>query len=96
MNKNAALQRNNVKVFGSGDKTLMFAHGFGCDQTMWRFVTDNMQQDFTIVTFDYVGSGQSDLTAFTSDRYATLDGYAQDISDILEALDLKDVALIGH
>jgi sigma-B regulation protein RsbQ len=96
MNKNAILQRNNVKVFGSGDQTLVFAHGFGCDQTMWRFVTDTMQHDYTIVTFDYVGSGQSDLTAFTSHRYGTLDGYAQDINEILEALDLKNITLIGH
>lgn len=89
-------QRNNVKVFGNGERVLMFAHGFGCDQTMWRFVTDTMQRDYRIVTFDYVGSGESDLSAFNSTRYATLEGYADDITDILEALNLTGVTLIGH
>lgn len=96
MNKQTVKQRNNVKVFGNGDQILMFAHGFGCDQTMWRFITDSMQQDYTIVTFDYVGAGQSDLTAFDPKRYATLEGYASDIVEIFTALDLRDVTLIGH
>lgn len=96
MDESTIRQRNNVKVFGSGDHTLMFAHGFGCDQTMWRFLTDNMQNDYSIVTFDYVGSGHSDLSAFSSHRYATLEGYASDITDILNTLDLDNVTLIGH
>lgn len=96
MDEIAIRQRNNVKVFGSGDRTLMFAHGFGCDQTMWRFVADNMQRDYTIVTFDYVGAGESDLSAFDSNRYATLEGYANDINDILNALNLTGVTLVGH
>lgn len=96
MNKQSVRQRNNVKVFGHGDRVLMFAHGFGCDQTMWRFVTDKMQADFTIVTFDYVGCGGSDLGAFNSGHYATLEGYASDITDILTELDLNNVTLIGH
>lgn len=89
-------QRNNVKVFGNGDQILMFAHGFGCDQTMWRFVTDKMKSDYTIVTFDYVGCGQSDLTAYDPDHYATLEGYASDITEILTEVDLSNVTLIGH
>lgn len=89
-------QRNNVKVFGQGTHTLMFAHGFGCDQSMWRFITDTLQHHYRIVTFDYVGSGQSDLSAFSATRYATLEGYACDINEILDALDLTDVTLIGH
>ncbi|MEX1215661.1 alpha/beta fold hydrolase [Saccharospirillum sp.] len=89
-------QRNNVKVFGSGERTLMFAHGFGCDQTMWRYVTDSLQRDHTIITFDYVGSGHSDLSAFSTHRYATLEGYATDITEILDALELDNVILVGH
>jgi sigma-B regulation protein RsbQ len=96
MNSNTIHQRNNVNVFGHGSRTLMFAHGFGCDQTMWRFVTDALQDEYTIVTFDYVGSGQSDLKAFSTRRYGTLDGYAQDINDIMDALNLEGVTLIGH
>ncbi|MDO9476800.1 MAG: alpha/beta hydrolase, partial [Pseudohongiella sp.] len=96
MNANSIRKRNNVRVFGSGDQVLMFAHGFGCDQNMWRFITENMQDDFTIVTFDYVGSGQSDLSAFNVTRYASLDGYASDITEILNELDLNNITLIGH
>lgn len=96
MTEQTIAQRNNVKVFGRGDQVLMFAHGFGCDQTMWRFVTDRMKNDYTIVTFDYVGCGQSDLGAFDSKHYATLDGYASDITEILTELDLSNVTLVGH
>lgn len=96
MKTNSISKRNNVRVFGSGDQVVMFAHGFGCDQNMWRFITEHMQADFTIVTFDYVGSGQSDLSAFNPVRYTTLDGYATDIIEILTELDLNNITLIGH
>ncbi len=90
------LARNNVKVFGSGTRPMMFAHGFGCDQNMWRLVTPAFEKDYRIVLFDYVGSGKSDLAAYDPDRYASLDGYADDILRICEALDLQDVVLVGH
>ena len=67
----AVLSRNNVKVFGSGTQPMLFAHGFGCDQNMWRFVTPAFADDYRIVLFDYVGSGKSDLSAY--DRRALLD-----------------------
>lgn len=89
-------RRNNVKVAGSGTRVLMFAHGFGCDQNMWRLLTDLLQHDYRLVTFDYVGSGQSDLAAFSVRRYATLEGYASDIVDVIHAHELTDVTLVGH
>jgi sigma-B regulation protein RsbQ len=90
------LSRNNVKVFGAGTQPMVFAHGFGCDQNMWRFVAPAFEEDYRIVLFDYVGSGNSDLGAYDADRYGRLDGYAQDVLDVCHALDLHDVILVGH
>lgn len=88
--------RNNVKVFGSGGQPLLFAHGFGCDQKMWRFVTSAFEQDYKIVLFDYVGAGKSDVTSYNSQNYQNLEGYAQDVWEVCDALDLKDVIFVGH
>ena len=90
------IRRNNVKVFGEGEQPMLFAHGFGCDQNMWRLVTPAFAPDYRVVLFDYVGSGKSDLSAYDPARYGTLDGYAQDVLDICEALDLRDVLFVGH
>ncbi len=90
------LQRNNVQQFGQGTQPMLFAHGFGCDQNMWRFMTPAFEADYRIVLFDYVGSGKSDLSAYDADRYGSLDGYAQDIVDIVRELDLRDVILVAH
>ena len=92
----AVLARNNVRVFGRGTQPMLFAHGFGCDQNMWRFVTPAFEDDYRIVLFDYVGSGKSDLRAYDPERYATLDGYAQDVLDVVHALDLHEVIFVGH
>jgi sigma-B regulation protein RsbQ len=91
-----AVQRNNVRVIGSGEETLMFAHGYGCDQSMWRQIVPAFSRDFKIVLFDYVGSGLSDAASFDRTRYSTLRGYALDIVEILEELDLKNVHFVGH
>lgn len=88
--------RNNVTVFGKGNRPLMFAHGFGCDQNMWRFVTPAFEEDYRIVLFDYVGAGKSDVLAYNFERYDDLNGYADDILDICHALDLREVILVGH
>ena len=90
------LRRNNVKIFGEGTQPMLFAHGFGCDQNMWRFITPAFEQSYKIVLFDYVGSGKTDASAYDFDRYSTLEGYAQDVLDICEALDLRDVIFVGH
>ncbi|TKK66667.1 alpha/beta hydrolase [Ilyomonas limi] len=90
------LKRNNVTVIGAGREVMLFAHGFGCDQNAWRCILDAFTSDYKVVLFDYVGAGKSDLSAYDKTRYSTLQGYAQDILDICEALNLKDVIFVGH
>lgn len=91
------LARNNVTVFGKeGAQPLLFAHGFGCDQNMWRFITPAFEAEYRIVLLDYVGAGKSDLAAYNAARYGSLEGYAQDIRDVCVALDLSDVIFVGH
>ena len=88
--------RNNVTSRGKGSRTMVFAHGFGCDQNMWRFVTPAFEDDYRVVLFDYVGSGKSDLSAYNEERYSNLNGYAQDILEICEVLKLRDTIFVGH
>ncbi|MEU7860081.1 alpha/beta hydrolase [Nonomuraea sp. NPDC049141] len=89
--------RNHVVVSGRTDgPTVMLAHGFGCDQNLWRLVAPALARDFRVVLFDHVGAGRSDLSAWRPERYATLDGYAEDILRICRELDLSDVIFVGH
>ena len=90
------IKRNNVKVFGKGTKPMLFAHGFGCDQNMWRYITSEFENDYRVILFDYVGSGQSDLASYEPERYSTLQGYTQDLLDVVRALDLRDIIFVGH
>jgi sigma-B regulation protein RsbQ len=90
------IARNHVTVRGAGTQPVLFAHGFGCDQNMWRFTTPAFENEHRAVLFDYVGSGQSDLGAYDPERYGSLHGYAQDLLDVIEALDLHDVVFVGH
>jgi len=90
------LARNNVTVRGTGARTMIFAHGFGCDQHMWRFVSPAFEQDYRVVLFDYVGCGQSDLASFDAQRYGSLGGYAQDVLEVCAALDVRDAIFVGH
>jgi sigma-B regulation protein RsbQ len=90
------LRRNNVRVFGTGTQPMLFAHGFGCDQNMWRYITPAFENQYQIILFDYVGAGKSDISSYNAERYATLEGYAADILDICEALKLKDIIFVGH
>jgi sigma-B regulation protein RsbQ len=92
----SVVKRNNVRVLGDGQPTLVFAHGFGCDQNMWRFVVPAFQGTHRIVLFDHVGAGQSDLSAYDTRKYSTLDGYASDVLEICRALGLSDVVFVGH
>jgi sigma-B regulation protein RsbQ len=89
-------RRNNVRISGQGDRTVMFVHGLGCDQRMWRHVAPTFEADFQVILMDLPGCGQSDLSAFDIDRYSNLEGYAQDILEVIEALDLQDVIFVGH
>ncbi len=92
------LERNNVHLQGnSADPVLLYAHGFGCNQTMWSRITPAFASTHYQVLFDYVGSGQSDLGSFDVARYSSLQGYAQDLLDVCDALGLQSgVTLVGH
>jgi sigma-B regulation protein RsbQ len=88
--------RNNVQVRGNGAKSMVFAHGFGCDQNMWRFVAPAFEEDFRIVLFDHVGAGGSDLKAYDQSKYSTLSGYADDVVEIGRSLGLTKAIFVGH
>jgi sigma-B regulation protein RsbQ len=89
--------RNRVRSFGRDDApVIVLAHGFGCDQTMWRFVVPDLARDHRVVTFDYVGAGRSDKDAYDPARYGSMRGYAQDVLDVVDQLDLRDVTFVGH
>lgn len=90
------LQRNNVTIKGNGEKTIFFAHGFGCDQNMWRYVSPAFQDDYTTVLFDHVGAGNSDLSSYSFSKYDKLEGYAEDIVQIARELQVSDAIFVGH
>jgi sigma-B regulation protein RsbQ len=91
------LARNNVRISGVPDgRPMLFAHGFGCDQTMWRLVVPDFQVDHRVITFDQVGHGGSDLSAYDPVKYDSLQGYADDVVELCRALDLSDVVFVGH
>lgn len=90
------IKRNNVQVQGSGDAAMLFAHGYGCDQNMWRFVSRAFEDSHRVILFDHVGAGASDLRAWEPEKYSSLDGYAQDVVEIGRALNLRDAVFVGH
>lgn len=92
----SVLQRHNVRVAGSGETAMVFAHGFGCDQNMWRFVAPAFEDRFRTVLFDHVGAGGSDLSAYDPAKYATLAGYADDVVALSRALGVKGGVFVGH
>jgi sigma-B regulation protein RsbQ len=96
LNKQDIILRNHVTILGSGSKTMIFAHGFGCDQSMWRFVAPAFEQDYRVVLFDYVGSGKSDLQAYDTRRYSDLTGYAHDVLEVCKAVEAENVIFVGH
>ena len=89
--------KHHVTVTGPPDaQPMLFAHGFGCDQNMWRFVAPRFERDFRVVLFDHVGAGRSDLSAYDERRYSSLSGYADDVLEICHELDLRNVVYVGH
>ncbi len=91
------IERNAVTVTGrEHGQPMMFAHGYGCDQNMWRFVAPAFLETHRVVLFDHVGAGRSDLRTYDEQRYSTLDGYADDVLQIVHELDLRDVVFVGH
>ncbi|MGW5733282.1 MULTISPECIES: alpha/beta fold hydrolase [Streptomyces] len=90
-------RRNNVTVTGRADgPVIVLAHGFGCDQNMWRLIVPALAENHRVVLFDYVGSGGADPSAWDAGRYSTLEGYARDVLEVCEALDLRDATFVGH
>lgn len=75
---------------------LLLAHGFGCDQNMWRLVTPALAVSHRVVLFDYVGSGRADPSAWDEQRYSSLEGYVRDVMEVVEELDLREVVFVGH
>jgi sigma-B regulation protein RsbQ len=93
----SAVERNNVVVSGDPQGVpMVFAHGYGCDQNMWRFVAPAFEADHRVILFDYVGAGASDLSAYDPERYGDLAGYAADVLEICDALDVADAVFVGH
>lgn len=89
-------QRNNIHCYGNGEHTIMFAHGYGCDQQMWRFIYPAYSKDYRIILFDLTGSGASDLSAYDRNKYGDLYGYAEDVLEIIELYAKGKVIFVGH
>ncbi|WP_162343743.1 alpha/beta fold hydrolase [Cyclobacterium salsum] len=89
-------QRNNINILGKGNQPMVFAHGYGCDQHMWRYITPAFEEDYQIILFDHVGSGKSDQSAYDFEKYDSLQGYADDLIEICDELQLEQVIFVGH
>ncbi|KAA9345724.1 alpha/beta fold hydrolase [Adhaeribacter soli] len=89
-------KRNNISVNGKGKQPMLFAHGYGCDQNMWRFITPAFEDEYRIVLFDHVGFGESEADDYAAEKYNSLQAYADDVLEICEALELQDVVYVGH
>ncbi len=93
----AVAARNNVMVTGQANcRPIVFAHGFGCDQNMWRLVSPAFESRYRVVLFDHVGAGRSDLSAYDRQRHGSLRGYAEDVVELCRELELKDAVFVGH
>lgn len=93
----SVIGRHNVVITGPADgQPMVFAHGFGCDQRMWRHVAPRFADRYRVVTFDNIGAGSSDPVAYDAQEYSNLAGYARDVVRIVEELDLRDVVFVGH
>lgn len=93
---NDPIRRHNVTLSGQGERPIMFAHGYGCDQNMWRMVSPAFEKDFRVVLFDYVGFGRSDISSYDSQKYGSLDGYATDVIEIARAIGIENGVFVGH
>ena len=92
----SVIDRNNVVVSGRGTEPIVFAHGYGCDQNMWRFVAPAFEPDYKVIRFDHVGHGRSDASAFDPRKYASLHGYADDLVKICDELGVQRGVFVGH
>lgn len=94
--KDFLTDRNNITIFGRGQQVLLFLHGYGCDQNMWRLITPAFEENYKIVLLDHVGSGKSNIEAYDFEKYSALSGYASDIIEICDAFSFQNVLLVGH
>ncbi|WP_010308200.1 alpha/beta fold hydrolase [Kurthia senegalensis] len=92
---NSIFSRNHVTILGEGKQVILFAHGFGCEQSMWKQITPAFEKEYRLVLFDYVGAGKSDIHAYDA-NYRSIEGYVQDVLLIIEQLQLEDVIFVGH
>ncbi|MFW6358204.1 MAG: alpha/beta fold hydrolase [Chroococcales cyanobacterium] len=90
------LERNNVHIVGNGEQPIIFAHGFGTDQTAWRHQIPVFSSNYRLILFDHIGAGKADLSAYSPRRYSSLYSYAEDLLDICDTLNLTDCILVGH
>lgn len=90
------IKRNNVNIVGNGSETIIFGHGFGCDQLVWKEVIKEFEAHYKVVTFDYVGSGQSDKSVYSKERYSSLHGYKQDLLEVCDSLEANRFIFVGH
>jgi sigma-B regulation protein RsbQ len=88
-------KRNNVQVQGTG-RPMLFVHGFGCDQNMWRLLAPHFAKHYQVILMDLVGNGNSDLKAFDPKKYSSLHGYAQDLCEVLEHTTSEPAIVVGH
>lgn len=91
-----SVKRNNVRIFGKGTQPMLFSHGYGCDQNMWRYVYPAFEEDYKIILFDHTGAGNSDESQYSYEKYDSLQGYTEDLLEICNELNLQDVILVAH
>jgi sigma-B regulation protein RsbQ len=94
--RHSILNRHSIRIIGYGKPPMLLCNGFGCNQRIWQYLTIALAVQHQVIVFDYVGSGESDLNAYDPQKYASLVGYAQDVVEICQALDLQDTIIIGH
>ncbi len=94
--QNNIINKHNIKIYGTGSQTLFFAHGYGCDQNMWRFVAPHFYDNYKVVLFDHIGSGKSDAEAYNFETYSSLHAYANDVEQICKDLNFENIVFIGH
>jgi sigma-B regulation protein RsbQ len=95
-NSKDIFRRHNVNILGSGTRAVVFGHGLGLDQNTWRLITPSFTKEYKLVLFDYIGSGKADKGSFSNQKYQSLEGYADDLNELCEQLELSAITFVGH
>ncbi len=90
------ITRNNVKISGAGEEVLMLSHGYGCSQKMWSLVLPELEKTHRVVLFDHIGSGASEVAYYDKVKYGSLNGYAEDVIEVIQELGIGPVTFVGH